>query len=204
MTAAPAARADILPAAARAHAVPEPSPPAPRAPVPTPAADGPTSPAAGTIPEVAPGAGLLDPLHPALRRRALALYGRLRDEGIAVRFIHGFAPYKPRKRMGPGGMANWHNFGLAFDLNLMHRTGLADAKAHFDDDAEIWRRIGLIAEELGLVWGGGWRSTYDPFHFEWHPGHDAIINAGELRDFLKLAGRRAKRWQRVWTLFPAD
>jgi hypothetical protein len=154
------------------------------------------------LPAAPPGASLLDPLHPELRQRALLLYQRAAERGIAFRFIHGFAPYKPRRTMGPGGMANWHNFGLAFDLNLVHRTSLSDAKAHFETDAELWRELGAIATELGLVWGGGWRSSYDPFHFEWHPGHDSVINRNDLQSFLKLAGKGAKRWRAVWRLFP--
>lgn len=168
---------------------------------------------------MAPGAGVLRDLHPGVRERALRLYALARDAGIELRFIHGYAPYRPRKRRGPGGMATWHNFGLAFDVNLAQRTSMADAKAHFDADRAIWATVGELAEGLGLVWGGGWRSTYDPFHFEWHPcpdgspsyrprrgeprpiGCSAVITREDLAVFLKLAGKRGKNYRRVWTLY---
>jgi len=162
----------------------------------------PVEPAASPPP--AEGGRLLEPLNPQLRKRAILLYERLAAVGIHVRFIHGFAPYKKRRRMGPGGMANWHNFGLSFDLNLTHRRSMSDSKAHYADDKAIWDKIGEIARDVGLVWGGHWRSSYDPFHFEWHPGHDSVINQQDLKSFLKVAGPTAKRWQRVWTLFPTD
>ncbi len=49
--------------------------------------------------------------------------------------------------------------------------------------------------------GGIWR-TYDPFHFEWHPGHDAWISKDDLRGFLELAGPRAEAYRETWPLFP--
>lgn len=139
--------------------------------------------------------------HPAMRKAAAELVRRLAAEGIAVKLIFGYTPYSPRKRTGPGGWASWHEFGLAFDLNLTHRKSLGDAKKHFVDDDATWRRIGAVAAEVGLVWGGSWRTTYDPFHFEWHPGHDSVINKDDLRQLLKLAGKRGKNYQRTWGLF---
>jgi len=167
---------------------------------PDPDADVPDDEALGPIPPP-PGTGIFKGSHPIMRDRALQLVERLHAEGIHVKLLMGYTPYVARKKTGPGGWASWHEFGLAFDLNLAKRKGLADAKKHFDQDARTWKRIGAIAEELGLVWGGSWRTTYDPFHFEWHPGHDSVINKDDLRSFLKLAGKQGRHYQRVWSLF---
>ncbi|MCC6619972.1 MAG: M15 family metallopeptidase [Deltaproteobacteria bacterium] len=149
------------------------------------------------------GTGIFKGSHPIMRDLAVQLVERLRAEGIHVKLLMGYTPYVARKKTGPGGWASWHEFGLAFDLNLAKRKSLADAKKHFAQDERTWKRIGAIAEELGLVWGGGWRSTYDPFHFEWHPGHDSVINKDDLKSFLKLAGKKGRHYQKVWTLFDA-
>lgn len=149
-----------------------------------------------------PGAQRLADLHPALRSRALVLFQRARAEGIAVTFIFGYTPYVARTRTGPGGWATWHQFGLAFDLNLADRRDLNDGRRHFAADAPRWKRLGEIATELGLAWGGAWRSSYDPFHFEWHPGDDSVISRDELRRFLGLAGPRGERFREVWSLYP--
>lgn len=148
-----------------------------------------------------PKGHVLEGLHPELKKRGLALLERLHAEGIHVKLLMGYTPYKKRTRIGPGGWANWHEFGLAFDLNLTKRKSLSDAKAHFDADAKVWARVGAIALELGLVWGGSWRSSYDPFHFEWHPGADAVINKQDLAAMLRLTGKNGKKYQRAWALY---
>lgn len=188
---------------------------------PAPAADrAADAPPPDTAPEVAPpplepAAAALDPsaavpgeshlrgLHPALAERAVALVRALAADGIAVKIIFGYTPYTPRKRSGPGGWSSWHEFGLAFDLNLEPYKSLGAARARFADDAPRWARIGAVASDLGLVWGGAWRSSYDPFHFEWHPGADPVINKQDLAAFLRLAGKRGREYQRVWSLYPA-
>lgn len=150
-----------------------------------------------------PGAKHLDKLHPYLRHLGLELHRRAFAAGIPFRFIHGYATYKPRKSMGPGGMANWHQFGLAFDILIADRKSITDGTNHFGADDPQWRVLGTIAAELGLVWGGSWRSSYDPFHFEWHPGDDPVINPADLRRLLAKAGPDGRDLQAVWTLYPA-
>ncbi len=149
------------------------------------------------------GGRLLVGSHPEVVRLALTLYAQAQAEGIEVVFISGYRKFTPRKRGARGGWASWHNFGLAFDLNLTRRKGMSDAKAHWDEDRAQWDRLGALGRALGLVWGGDFR-TPDIFHFEWHPGHDAWINPDDLRSFLALAGPDGKRYERVWSLFPAD
>ncbi|MBL8785474.1 MAG: CapA family protein [Deltaproteobacteria bacterium] len=155
--------------------------------------------------ELAPpkGAPLLDAVHPTLRARVLELHRRAAARGIGFRVVHGHARYERRTRMGPGGMANWHQFGLAADILLNERKDLGDARRHFDEDRAKWQELGAMAAELGLVWGGIWRS-YDPFHLEWHPGDDAVISATDLARFLRLAGADGRNYQAVWSLYPAE
>lgn len=145
----------------------------------------------------------LERLHPEIRRLALELYRRAVAAGVPFRIIHGYAPYKPRKVMGPGGMANWHQFGLAFDVLIKDRRDIGDGKRHFADDDADWKVLGDIAIELGLVWGGVWKSSYDPFHFEWHPGDDPVINPQDLKRLLGKAGPDGKNVEAVWELYPA-
>jgi len=158
---------------------------------------------ASTPPTEPPGAKHLDKLHPHLRLLAFELHRRAIAAGVPFRIIHGYAPYKPRKAMGPGGMANWHQFGLAFDILIADRKSITDGKNHFPADDPNLQILGAIAAELGLVWGGSWKSSYDPFHFEWHPGDDPVINPADLRRLLAKAGPDGRDLEAVWTLYPA-
>lgn len=161
---------------------------------------------AGQVPQAGgepKGKKHLERLHPEIRRLALELYRRAVAAGVPFRIIHGYAPYKPRKVMGPGGMANWHQFGLAFDVLIKDRRDIGDGKRHFAEDDADWKVLGGIAIELGLVWGGVWKSSYDPFHFEWHPGDDPVINPQDLKRLLKKAGPDGRNVEAVWELYPA-
>lgn len=178
-------------------------------PLPTPVSPGaaPTPPQPDPVPPETnpepPGVRHLERLHPEIRRLARELHRRAVLAGVPFRIIHGYAPYKPRKVMGPGGMANWHQFGLAFDVLIADRKDIGDGKRHFEEDNAAWKVLGDIAIELGLVWGGVWKSSYDPFHFEWHPGDDPVINPQDLKRLLGKAGPDGKNVEAAWELYPA-
>lgn len=155
------------------------------------------------IPDAPPGARHLDGLHPHLAHLARQLHREAVAAGVPFRVIFGYTPYTRRARPGPGGMATWHQFGLAFDVLIADRKDIGDGKRHFAEDAAAWRTLGAIAERLGLVWGGSWRSSYDPFHFEWHPGDDSVINREDLRRLLALAGPDGKDYRATWSIYPA-
>jgi|GEM_PF-404225 len=149
----------------------------------------------------APGAKHLGNLHPHVRALALELHRRAVLADIPFRIVFGYTPYKPRSRPGLGGMATWHQFGLAFDLLIAGRKDIDDGRRHFAEDDAAWRKLGAIAQDLGLVWGGIWRS-YDPFHFEWHPGDDSTISSSDLKRFLALAGPDGSDYRATWVLYP--
>jgi hypothetical protein len=133
----------------------------------------------------------LEGLHPALERRARLLYERAEDEGIQLRFISGYRPYKERERRAGSSkrspsLASWHNFGLAFDVNLQGRAGMGDALKHLSEDAPRWERVGALAADLGLIWGKSWGKE-ELFHFEWHPGHPDAIRAPTLNALKREA-----------------
>lgn len=54
-----------------------------------------------------------------------------------------------------------HNTGEAFDVGLKN----PDGSMNWDDTDPHWHRMGLIGEELGLLWGGRWKHPDKP-HFE--------------------------------------
>ena len=162
-----------------------------------PAPTGPTGPAGDDL----PGARHLAELHPHLQELARELHRRAVEAGVPFRVVFGYTPYERRSRPGLGGMATWHQFGLAFDVLIADRRDIGDGRKHFASDDPAWKKLGALAQELGLTWGGIWKN-YDPFHFEWHPGDDATISVADLRRFLALAGPAGKDYRAVWQLYP--
>lgn len=55
-----------------------------------------------------------------------------------------------------------HNFGKACDLAPVAPSGAVIWTA----PKEVWEKMGLIAESLGLVWGGHFKKLYDAPHIE--------------------------------------
>ncbi len=53
-----------------------------------------------------------------------------------------------------------HAWGLAFDICQN------DAKKPYPDDVKWWKAVGSLGKELGLTWGGDWRSPVDRPHFQ--------------------------------------
>lgn len=77
---------------------------------------------------------------------------------------------------------SWHNFGFAFDVAFLTKSG----KLTYDGP---WDKLGAIGESLGLVWGGRMDidkqkpgNQSDRPHFEYHP---AGITLAALRAKLR-------------------
>jgi len=56
---------------------------------------------------------------------------------------------------------SWHNFGLAADLTLFDKSGRKPIW-----EGQEYSRIGVLAKELGLEWGGSWRTFKDLPHVQ--------------------------------------
>lgn len=55
-----------------------------------------------------------------------------------------------------------HNTGSAFDFAIRNDDG----SLNWDTKTHEWQRAGQIGVELGLVWGGNWKSIKDYAHME--------------------------------------
>lgn len=58
---------------------------------------------------------------------------------------------------------SWHNFDLAWDC-----VEIKAGKCLWTNPN--WKIIGEIGMDLGLIWGGNFKSITDKPHFEYHPG----------------------------------
>lgn len=114
-------------------------------------------------------------LHPRVQAYARNLVLKAAAIGITIKVISGLRSYaeqtalyaKGRTASGtkvtnaPAGYSN-HNFGLAFDVGVFEG-------ARYLDESPKYKAIAPIGIDLGLTWGGNWKSIQDQPHFELRP-----------------------------------
>jgi hypothetical protein len=114
-------------------------------------------------------------LAPALRARADRLLEECRASGLRLAVTQGLRTLQQQDalfaqgRTAPGrivtnagGGHSYHNFGLAFDVVVLNDQ----ARTVWDPAHPGWRLAAEIGKQLGLAWGGDWRSFRDLPHFE--------------------------------------
>lgn len=140
-------------------------------------------------------------LLPEVRSIARALVQRALQNGIRIKIISGLRTYaeqdelyaqgrtKPGTRVtnARGGYSN-HNFGIAFDIGVFEgSTYLAESVKY--------KAVGALGMDLGLEWGGSWKSITDQPHFQLRP---AWAQAQSERDMLAELRERAKTGKPVY------
>jgi peptidoglycan L-alanyl-D-glutamate endopeptidase CwlK len=114
-------------------------------------------------------------LLPQVQDIARALIVACRQRGIDCRIISATRTREEQDRLyaqgrttkGPivtnarGGYSN-HNFGIAFDVGLF-------AGNRYLEESSLYKVVGALGQELGLEWGGSWKSIVDEPHFQLRP-----------------------------------
>ena len=132
----------------------------------------------GNLPMIAD----LNALHPYFLDKIITLITTCKAKGIQLVVVESYRTHAKQneyKSMGKkytrstGGKSK-HQYGLAIDV-----VPVIDSAAQWDN-AKLWRKIGVIGEQLGLRWGGRWKTLYDPGHFEWTGGLSSYhLSAGQ-------------------------
>jgi len=150
-------------------------------------------------------------LHPYFRDQIITLIANCKQQGIDLAVVESYRTHAKQseyKGMGKkytrsGAGKSKHQYGLAVDL-----VPIVDSVAVWDDKI-LWKRIGVVGEQLGLRWGGRWKKPYDPGHFEWTGGVPTsqlsvgklppIVNQEQnypcIEDDIKLLQRYWKEWE---------
>jgi RHS repeat-associated protein len=103
------------------------------------------------------------------------------DLGVDVQLGGGSRTYAEQDaayaqgRTAPGsiitnarGGQSYHNFGVAYDIKLFEPNG-----QYISNGSDMaYRQAGRIGAELGLTWGGSFKSLFDPSHFQLDRGID--------------------------------
>ncbi len=110
-----------------------------------------------------PSPGILAELTPPTRERALIMLNAYRRAGVPLMATSGRRNIDEQRRLVAAGRSRTldsaHLRGEAFDVDI--RGWKRDQIPRW-----FWDHIGPFGEALGLVWGGRWRSLWDPGHFE--------------------------------------
>ena len=133
-------------------------------------------------------------LLPEVQPYARALVTKAGTDGITIKVISGLRTYdeqndlyaqgrtKPGKIVtnARGGFSN-HNFGIAFDVGVFEGS-------QYLDESPKYKAVGVLGMDLGLEWGGNWKTIQDEPHFQLRPKW-----AGDLSERDMLAELRSRK-----------
>lgn len=129
-------------------------------------------------------------LHPLLRAKAAKFVNQVEKKlGKRIKITDGFRTFAEQNKLYAKGRTtagtkvtnakggqSYHNYGLAFDCYFT-KNGVVDFSK------PINKEVAAIGQELGLEWGGGWKSLKDYPHFQLTKGTVsqllALYNAGK-------------------------
>ena len=134
---------------------------------------------------------IIDTLQPEVQPMARALVQKAAANGIKIKIISGHRSYEEQNKLyaqgrtapgkkvtnAKGGYSN-HNFGIAFDIGVFEG-------AIYMGDSPKYKAVGVLGMELGLEWGGNWKTIVDQPHFQLRPNW-----AAEMTEKQMLAGLR--------------
>lgn len=133
-------------------------------------------------------------LLPEVQPFARALVHKANANGMTIKILSGLRTYDEQNalyaqgRTAPGnkvtnakgGFSN-HNFGIAFDIGIFEGT-------KYLGDSPKYKAVGVLGMELGLEWGGNWKTFVDQPHYQLRP-----LWAAKMAERDMLAELRARK-----------
>lgn len=133
-------------------------------------------------------------LLPEVQPFARSLVHKASANGVTIKILSGLRTYDEQNalyaqgRTAPGnkvtnargGFSN-HNFGIAFDVGVFEG-------AKYLGDSPKYKAVGVLGMELGLEWGGNWKTMVDQPHYQLRP-----LWAAPMAEREMLAELRARK-----------
>lgn len=150
----------------------------------------PTLDATPSAPDIAPvdprSEKVIATLLPEVQPIARALVQKAALSGIRIKVISGFRTYAEQDALyaqgrttsgsivtkAKAGYSN-HNFGIAFDV------GVFEGNKYLDDSPK-YKAVGVLGTDLGLEWGGNWKTIVDQPHFQLRPSWASDMTENEM------------------------
>src|SRR5262245_1518876 len=125
-------------------------------------------------------------LLPAVQPIARALVQKAALTGIRIKVISALRTYEEQDDLyaqgrtkpgdivtnAKGGYSN-HNFGIAFDI------GVFEGNKYLPESPK-YKAVGALGIDLGLEWGGNWKSIVDQPHFQLRPAWASDLSEREM------------------------
>ncbi|MBL8397082.1 MAG: M15 family metallopeptidase [Candidatus Accumulibacter sp.] len=125
-------------------------------------------------------------LLPEVQPYARALVQKAAASGIKIKILSGLRTYQEQDalyaqgRTAPGsivtnargGQSN-HNFGIAFDI------GVFEGNKYLGESVK-YKAVGVLGVDMGLEWGGNWKTIKDQPHFQLRPAWAAELNEKQM------------------------
>ncbi len=131
-------------------------------------------------------------LLPEVQPIARALIQKSSEMGINIKIISGLRTYEEQDALyaqgrttpgnivtnARGGHSN-HNFGIAFDV------GVFEGNKYLPESTK-YKAVGALGMDLGLEWGGNWKSIVDQPHFQLRPMWATDLTERQMLAELRL------------------
>jgi peptidoglycan L-alanyl-D-glutamate endopeptidase CwlK len=137
-------------------------------------------------------------LLPEVQPYARALVTKAGADGITIKVISGLRTYdeqndlyaqgrtKPGKIVtNAGGGHSNHNFGIAFDVGVFEG-------GQYLDESPKYKAVGVLGMDLGLEWGGNWKTIQDEPHFQLRPRWAGDLSEGDMLAELRSRKESSK------------
>jgi peptidoglycan L-alanyl-D-glutamate endopeptidase CwlK len=130
----------------------------------------------------------INTLLPEVQGIARFLIEQAANAGISIKILSGLRTYAEQDALykqggvtkARGGYSN-HNFGIAFDIGVFEGT-------KYIPESSKYKAVGSLGVQLGLDWGGNWKSFKDEPHFQLRPNW-----ATNMTESAMLAELRARK-----------
>ena len=142
---------------------------------------------------------VISKLNPQVQPYARELVRKSARSGIQIKITSGLRTYKEQDRLycqgrnipycnslyklgkivtnAKGGYSN-HNFGIAFDI------GIFEGNKYLPESPK-YNEVGKIGKELGLEWGGDWKTLRDRPHFQLRPQWATKLSESKMLEALR-------------------
>jgi peptidoglycan L-alanyl-D-glutamate endopeptidase CwlK len=141
-------------------------------------------------------------LHPRMRPFARALIEKAAGQGIIIKVTSGTRSFAEQDKLfaqrpivtkARGGFSN-HNFGIAIDITIFKGSTDPESAKTPVFESPLYKVIGSMGTDLGLEWGGNWKTIVDEPHFQLRPGWAKGMKESDMLAELrarKLSGKDA-------------